>query len=323
VIAAWYDLDPAEQTLSDRDAAAADADFARMQSLGFNTVFLRYGGAQSVAQAARLAAAHLHCGVESSEAGAFIRVGAFPAGIRSPQRLARSLVDRAPAPIILLPAGIGQDTATRLDLLTRHVAAAGGRSLPARTSLRVGDLALIRVGVPAATPMDGPEVSSHERADGWLRQFHEELLKGRTGGLVIDRYRRRPGLGDGLVRSDADLPPRERAAVRRLTARAAAWCPRLAGATVGPLDCGRDLSVATAIFARHDRLCVLVYNADPQQFRRGTLPLPRRVEGRELERAVEIPPPAGGPGEVHRVHAAGLRIPIDLGPGDARLFELF
>lgn len=67
----------------------------------------------------------------------------------------------------------------------------------------------------------------------------------------------------------------------------------------------------------------MIFNNSTDEFIRTEVAIPGRLSGRPVARAVEVPVEGEVAGEVVNAHAAGLKIDVDLRPGDARLYEIY
>jgi len=160
----------------------------------------------------------------------------------------------------------------------------------------------------------------------WLGAFHMGLARGFVGGVVFDTYRSLPGNWDGIVRGSEPPSPERTAMLRRIVSRAKRWCPLLRGLSARRLpDLRTSASDLHATCFRGDkRRFLLIVNASPTRFTRTTVELPSLIERSPVARAVTVSTDEDTTvGAVFRVQRGKLRIPIDLPPGEAELFELF
>jgi len=175
------------------------------------------------------------------------------------------------------------------------------------------------------TTGDAPQVDGSP-IERWLAQYHRELLLGKTGGIVVDRYRRLPGDPPGLASNDTPMPTAKAAALRTLVTRVRRWAPHVHRTTVQPVDAvvSADADLRVVILVRGERRHLLIFNPSGDQYVRGDVSLPGSIEGEALTRAVEVPSSDTKPtGRVFYRVRGRIVLDIALRPGDAALFEVF
>ncbi|MCH8149001.1 MAG: hypothetical protein IH987_13645 [Planctomycetes bacterium] len=160
----------------------------------------------------------------------------------------------------------------------------------------------------------------------WLAQYHRELLLGKTGGIVVDRYRRVPGDPPGLATDGGPMPAARSAALRALITRVRRWAPHVHRAAVQPVDvvisANADILVVRLVRGKREHL--LIFNPSPDRYTRGDVALPESMGGSALTRAVEVPSSETSPaGRVLYPVRGRVVVNVALRPGDAVLFELF
>ncbi len=344
LIATRYDVEPC---LVGLDRASAHREIRRgfqtLAELGFDGVILCH--VEDSERLALLDLAHetgLRAGVPDRGLEYFVLTGALPPGARRPadltQRLDKGVV-RHPAYAALT---IG-----------------GGRSR--RAARRRGTVCeLLRDRNLPCLPIEGPDNNHREKGDGQaargdrgqndanrlvtidagavllgghasalerlLAQYHSGLSSGRTGGLMLDRFRGPGGKPNGLSSPDEPLTPAQLAAIEALNDRARHWGPRLRALAARPIKNTKtdSLNVELTVLSRETRRYVLVFNPSPERYARGEVVLPGSIDGVAAARAVEVPPSANqSAGRVVDAWRGQLVLPIALRPGDAALFEIF
>ncbi len=327
-IAVRHDIEPA--IVSEGRAGAFERfrrDFAESAKLGFNTIVARYLDESDWSETAEVARSNgMSLAGSNSKLEHFVLTGVLPNGGERAEALARGQRDGSPgAPtrfnLVLDSGRSGQQSERATATCVQHIArgdsccTVGGSSVPPDVPV----LAVVELGAVS----DGPGFSMLEH---WLAQYHCGLLEGRTGGLLVDRYRRVVGDPPGLVPADRPAGPSRLAAVRALVARAREWGSRIRGLAARPVavTLSRGLNVKVAALVRGGRRCVLVYNPSPGQYARGEVLLPETINGAGLTRAVEVPAGEAKPaGNVYNPRRGRIALPVTLRPGDAALFELF
>lgn len=161
-------------------------------------------------------------------------------------------------------------------------------------------------------------------ADRLLWQYHQELIRGRTGGLLIDGLCGLPGEGPDLA-SIANGSDRETAASLSATlARARAWQTRLKGAV---LVGDEHVKGALRVSAFRGNKCRFVLVVNPSLETRVHADVELAEASAQLggaASAVEVPGTVQQPaGRVVRSQGGSIRTNVDLPPGEAALFELF
>ena len=255
----------------------------------------------------------------------FVTTGRFPNGCRSLRALLDGIstaVSRHPAMRALAISATNERAIGRLD----RVRAA----LAGRTEVFNVNTEYHHAGFGAA--MSRVHVSSLESAGGeagvdpFLSEFHAGLIAGRTGGLLIERYRRVAGDPPGVVRGRGAFGPSMTTSLRAVVIRARRWGGKLAGARPTPLsgeDPGHRQGAKLTTFVRGKRRYLLVFNAG-DGYLRDAPTITHDLVGAPIKRAVEIPPTSvAGAGRVRDARNGRLTIPVNLRPGDAVLYELF
>jgi hypothetical protein len=165
-----------------------------------------------------------------------------------------------------------------------------------------------------------------EAASRWLRQYHEGLAAGLTGGLIVEGFRVVPGRWRGLIERQERLAMDRATALRRITTRAQHWGPllrRLRPTDVQPLGPVSD-TLKVVLFSGTKRRFVLLLNSSDTRFIRGVVDLPSELDSKPINRAVLVPPdPNEIAGQVVQPRTQRLTLRMDLRPGDAALWELF
>jgi hypothetical protein len=261
----------------------------------------------------------------------FVLTGVYPRGCDAPEDVARLLPDvlvRHPAfwGVVVDVPGTGESR-RRCSQLHFALEKRGiplittGTARPMAEKGMEGSSDMISIGV-------GPNEGGADRSttERWLAQFHAGLADGRTGGVVLDRYRGLPGDNAGLIVGEQPPSAATMSAVRQTSLRAARWGPLLAHLKPQPLllVVPGETELTGRAFAKGRRRYALLFNRSPEQYVRGEVKLPAMVAGQSVARAVEISPVTDDvPGQVFRGGADGIPVSIDLRPGGAALFELF
>ena len=141
-----------------------------------------------------------------------------------------------------------------------------------------------------------------------MRQYHLGLTTGLTGGLVVDGFRSvQGGSVGGAGASDA----RRVTAIRRITARAAAWGPKLRRLTPEAIEPAGHSSdrLSVFLFCGPKRRFVLLFNTSTDEFLHRTVQLPPTLDSTVVRRAVPVPPERHTmAGEVVRVRIGRLTL---------------
>ena len=311
-------------------------DLTAIANLGFDTVVLRHLDEEERRDVLNaVAAAGLTAAVALRDFDYFVLTGRDPAGggraDHLVRRVAGELIAHPALRTLVVAGGWTSRSAARANSLCE---AARRPGLPCHaldeTGLfygnEWGDRAPGRSG-PATVDTggleDGLPGSPLERL---LAQYHAGLAAGRTGGLVVDRYRRPPGDRAGVIPEGTAVSPARKAAIAGLIGHARRWGPRLFNLTKVELGdaVGGSPALRVTGLGSGRRVYVLVSNPASDRYARGDVVLTTPVGGVSASRAVEVPSRGdGAAGRVIRAHRGRITIPISLRPGDAALFEIF
>ena len=160
----------------------------------------------------------------------------------------------------------------------------------------------------------------------WWKRFHVGLAQGLTGGLAFDRV---PGVEGGISAAEggnATVTVEYAAALKGIAARMRAWGPMLDRLALRPAPILAEPveGLQIALFARDRRRLLLLVNRSADRVLRSTLTLPDRIDGQTASRLVQVP---AGPGlelgTVVRAARGMFNLPVEIGPGEAMLFEAF
>ncbi|MCP4251340.1 MAG: hypothetical protein GY778_30255 [bacterium] len=322
-----------------------DQEFAFLAEVGFDTVFIRDAEDRDRARIAETAEPHgLRVAAPSRDVVYYVRTGRLPPGTESVEALAarRIAADRASAPIAVLGTAVDATSADRIARLAAAVPTSVGSVTMFAMAMGPGaapeslrrDVSLIgrtpleiEVSEPGSllwlTSGQGTEVDP-DRAR--LARYHDGLADGLTGGLVLDRFRVLPGRVGGVVGWANRPGARRSAALRRITARAARWGPKLQHLTPRSIVPAKPVTsdLRLVMFSGQKRRFVLVINRSAERFIHHPVTLPAVLEDHAVRRAVLVP--ADGQiiaGHVVRPRGNQLTLQLDLAPGDACLWELF
>ncbi len=343
-IATWYSV-ATTTTAGSSLARTLEHDFARMADLNINTVIVRHAYAHDLPSVYAAAERHgLHLIVSDPVARRYVRGTA---------KLAFSSSTLLPPSPLIHARFVGHVVDAFTWARVRRLAELGRRGRPTITTAAVvvADLSgtitpsnrticIWADEAPTASPRAIPSsatggihtiVCRQHRKDEltavrqWLAQFHNGLLRGRTGGVVFDSFRALPGNWSGIVRSDEAPSPERQAMIRRIAARVERWSGLLAGLNVdavAPLRAQNALRIAR--FHDPKRAYLLIANPSPTAFVREVVVVPSYLGGKAIERAVHVPSAEDTLiGPVHRAQGGEMAIPVQLSPGEAALFELF
>lgn len=190
----------------------------------------------------------------------------------------------------------------------------------------------VRTAAPALATVVCREHRRDEEATvrGWLASFHLGLLRGDCGGVVFDAYRALPGNWHGIVRQNSPPSPERTAMLRRIIARAKRWPGLLAGLEPQPIEVRGALptEVRTALLTDGKsvagRQYLMVVNTSPTRFVRTTATFSPTTGSAAVTRAVTVTTAEDTMiGQVYPARHGELKIPLQLPPGEAKLFELF
>jgi hypothetical protein len=328
-----YDIEP---VVVQKGMVEADTQFTRdftdVAEMGFDHALLRHVEDADRLRLLELAEqVGLHVAVPDRTLRHYVLTGVYPRGCDDPDDVARLLPDvliRHPAfwGVFVDVPGSGESrrrcSQLHLALEKRGVPLIStGRGKPlAETGTEVcSDMISIGIGPNEG----GADRSTTER---WLAQLHAGLADGRTGGVVLDRYRGLPGDDAGLIIGNDPPSAATMSAVRQTGLRAARWGPLLAHLKPQPLQLvvPGETKLMGSAFAKGRRRYALLFNRSPEQYVRAEVKLPAMVAGQSVVRAVEISPVTDDvPGQVFRGGPDGIPVSVDLRPGGAALFELF
>lgn len=332
--------------------AVVDQDFAYLRRLGFTSVFLRHVRDEHSAILLQAAADHgLAPAVAPRDLVYYVRTGQLPEGCDTLTALVRAAARNRPAggdpPVIwMLGEAVDDRTAGRIARLGRAVRAAAPSVATAATladpavtaaELRRWVTLVARPDTAASPPPGGGDmlllecVEREDETSGrpgtrWLASYHTALAQGLTGGLLVDRFRVVPGRWKGLVEGRDAASVARAAAIRRITARAARWGPRLRRLEASPLELldSADSELRAVLFADARRRFVMLVNPSSTAFVHDRAALPADLAGRPSARAVLVPQDTHVLGaELVPARGGRLLIPLDLAPGDAVLWEIF
>ena len=342
-VAIVYGVEPASALQGGYSPGLMTQDFASIHKLGFNTVFIRHAGDEDrpgIVQAA--AGSELAAALPNRDVLYYVRTGRLPAGCRTVEDLVRTAwsSNKSEAAIPVLGEVSDEPTAERV---ARLAAAAQPPTMALLTGDRVAAGALDSQVTWLARParLGGDGKSGHplllecveQRDDSgdlltarWLGSYHAGLAAGLTGGLVVDRFRVMPGQWTGLAEG-TDPPAADRAtAIRRIVSRALLWGPKLQRLKPEPVAALEQVSgqLDLVLFSGAKRRFLMVFNVSPTRFNHSEVVLSADLGPGPVKRAVLVPSEAhilGG--EVVHVRGGRLKLPVELAPGDAALWELF
>ncbi|MBI3833293.1 MAG: hypothetical protein HY287_03070 [Planctomycetes bacterium] len=165
-------------------------------------------------------------------------------------------------------------------------------------------------------------VESPTVAVSLLSQYHSELVRGRTGGMVIERFRSLPNDGPDVAGAD----PKTAAEFARLVERFHRWDPILCDAAIAGVESASGQSDAKiASMKREGRCFALIVNQSTERSVHGEISVgSQQAAVGDVESAVEVPTSSeASVGRVFRGHGGIVAVRVDLPPGDAMLVELF
>jgi hypothetical protein len=244
----------------------------------------------------------------------YIVTGALPEGCPDAAELVRSVprtVTRHPACIgVVTGPARGPDAAARANMIRDRARG--------QFPIMAGHI-VIDSGAAGSAPEASP-------TEAWLAQYHAALQAGRTGMVVLDRYRRLPGDPKGLTSARGQLEPAEAAALDMLADRARRWGPHLQGLTTKAIPGVRTNSADLAVtgFSKGRRRYALIVNNARDKYTHAEVGVPATIGVEPVVRAVEVPGSSDRPaGRVVHARDAHITLDVSLRPGDAALFELF
>lgn len=329
LIAARYDVEPGLVGVEEHSAEALiRRDFQTIADLGFNAVVLRHvqdrdrPGLMDLAEGADLKVV-----VSDRRWRRFVLTGVLPEDCRGASQIAdnlpRRLMNHPALAALLVDPGRTRHATERATEIASSLRNRGAtcvlRDSPwLRQESQV--LATIDTGDAGDSSQEAPPLEL------WLAQFHDGLSRGRTAGLVVDRFRPVPGDPAAPVSFDRVLSPADATAIEALLTRARNWGPRLRGFRAQPIAAaitgGLDVRVTALIRAR--RRYVLVSNPTEDRYARGELTFPDSIGGAAVSRLVEVSSATDrGPGRVVNAARGHVTFSVELRPGDAILFEIF
>ncbi len=327
LIAVRYDVEPLFVGLG-RPAGwtTIRRDFQAIARLGFDSVLLDH--VEDADRMTLLDIAHdagLIAPAPDRSVEHFVATGALPPGAVTPRELPRAL----PKELVGHPAFCGLQVhfgpdpaaADRAGAVVSALSGHGIGWVRRGDGRRVGGTReLIRID-PAVPESDAE--TSHTQ--WWLRQFHMGLIRGRTGGIVVDRFRR-PADRPGLAGADTPFTPAQAAAMNEVITRARRWGPRIRGFHAEQVtDAATDgVALEVSAFTRARRRYLMIFNPAADGFARTSVILPKTIGGATAGRAVAVP--AGTDqmaGRVVDARRGRITLRVALRPGDAALFEIF
>lgn len=353
LLAVSYNVELLEALGPSDNTSIMREDFGQIRKLGFDAVFVRHAEDAAVPAVGHAAQqAGLKAAASRRDELYYLRTGRLPAGCPSVAALVAGGRRGGQPALVVFDGVVDAGTAVR----ARELAAAhrAGRSPPTTLAIMAGQTGgLAGSGVSPASmrpeaslvacPADfrGGEADGSmmilpcvqrtdeqvpEAASRWLRQYHEGLAAGLTGGLIVDGFRVVPGQWRGLVEGSEPLAVDRATALLRITARAGYWGPllrRLTPITVRPLGPVSD-DLRVVLFRGAKRRFILLINSSDTRFLRGTVDLPGELDSQRVNRAVLVPAdPNKIDGQVVEPRTQRLSLRADLRPGDAALWELF
>ncbi len=349
-VAVWYSLPSGGDDGSNAALDGTAGDFATMSDLGFNTVLLDGAAERDRQILDDLADKHgLHILRPDPDAEAYVSSGRLPLECWWPWALAWHTQRRG---VEIVSFGAVTDLESGVRARTLADLHHKRDWAPATFAVIAPDSGVFPAGVPVTfcghTPRGNPapveggttgvrgnlaEISaiqptgSHDAACAeWLAGFHRALASGQTSGVVFDRFRATGAGWVGIVDERGTVPSRRASAIKRITKRASKWLPRLRRAAARRLDvaAASHLPLEVVLFTAGRRQFLMVLNASPDRFVREPIGLSAQFDGRLANRLVAVPiDDTSAVGEVLPVRRSRVTVPVDLGPGDARLYEVF
>ena len=345
----WYSVEPLLSGDRGRLASRIDADLATISRMGLNTVFFRHIDPEVFAMAAATASRHHLKIVLPDRPAQYYAMTGEPGYRAAPARWVTGRRGSLDSVLGAVDLGCAADR-TSAERIERVAAAyRANPSLPPTFAHTAGPVPP-SVGVLAAASADTltlpalphrgtpgrplmllrcthrPGEGSPQAVRRWLWQFHAALAKGLTGGLVIDQYRTIPGQGSALADPGGDVGVERVNAVKRMAARMQHWGPMLDHLRFEPLAAppGAGDAVDITLFVRDKRRMLLVFNRSRAEYLRTTLALDDLIGGSPATRLVEVSGEADAAlGMVTPARRGRITLPVDIAPGDARLYEVF
>ena len=346
-----YGVESVPSTDRNRLDRRIDADLATIRRMGLNTVFFRHIDPKDFATVAAAARRHqLKIVLPDRPAQNHVMTG-VPESHRGPPSWLRNEASPVTRALWAVDLGRAVDPASA-ERLERVAASYRLIPSPLPTFARTVGPVPESVAFPASASGHGesPPAPADDRPSGrpmmilrchhepgespadavrrWLWEFHAALAWGLTGGLVIDQYCTIPGRGSALAGPDGNVGVERINAVKRMADRMWRWGPMLdrldLKSYAAPASAGAGDTLVITVFARDRRRLLLVFNPSRSEYLRTTLTLDEVVAGVPATRLVEVPGDSKlSLGAVHEARRGRITLPVNIAPGDARLFEVF
>ncbi len=348
LLGAWYSVENARAVGAGNLEARLEQDFSRMGKMGLNTVLLRHCDKFDLPLALAAATRHgLRTVVCDHRAMRYVRSGSGNASFSG----ANTIPDQETTKQRYVGRIVDDVTASRCERVIvsasprahaiRAVVCSGMQMLQRLLALD-SDVLILADSMPDGEVCGLGTTSSmmliqtirclQHRKDElmtvrqWLGEFHEGLASGRVGGVVFDAYRSSSCNWSGLVIGNSPPSAERSALLRRIAARSKCWNPKLEGLvpqTISPLS-GGSPSTRSTLFSGPRRQYLLIVNHSSTKFVRTALCYQTALGEKSIVRAVEVPSSSHSQlGTVLEPANDVLRIPVNISPGDALLYELF
>ncbi len=361
-IGVWYRPPPAADGDNADDALTLRLtnDFATIQGLGFNTVFIRPDERLDTTLVGDVARRfQLQLAVPHRHAHHFLETGKLAP--RYPSLIWLAWFTRhVDAAIVHLGHVDGPQSAKRLnDLSARHrVRRNAPWTLatvdPHRPNAQPGSLSVDLRATTAAAPGDDcpadsdtsrppacnvatintlqPTPNHDDAVDEWLRCYHRALAAGQNAALLFDPFRSNIPGWESIIGPDGRVPPKRASAIKRLILRARKWGPRLRATTPRPIefDSPDPPPVEIVLLTGPKRRYLLIINQSLTAFVRHPITVPAAFLSPERKRRAAARRLVSVPidertvlGDVSQVHHGRVTLKTNLPPADARLYEIF